>query len=78
MEFALRSRGASTVIASHWNVTWWAASRFFLALFRYWLDEGMPRAQAWRRAILDQADPTSSPDSGLPGACAFSLFGDWR
>jgi hypothetical protein len=80
LEFALRARGASSVIASHWDVAWDSAAAFFAAFFERWLVDGERRADAWRHAILDRA---ASPGGRAAGsavleACAFSLFGDWR
>jgi hypothetical protein len=45
LEWALVARGASTVLASHWNISFTTAVVFFERFYRGWLADGLSRAQ---------------------------------
>jgi CHAT domain-containing protein len=77
LEFALRSKGGRTIIASHWHVDVELAAAFFHQYYKNWLDTGLSRAQAWRQSILtNMADADTTAQ--MCAHCAFSIHGDWR
>ncbi|MGC2080255.1 MAG: CHAT domain-containing protein, partial [Xanthobacteraceae bacterium] len=77
LEWALIARGASTVLASHWNISFTIAIAFFERFYGEWLTDGLSRAQASRRAMLTLRDDADFASYGLEWA-AFTLIGDWR
>jgi CHAT domain-containing protein len=77
LEWALVARGASTVLASHWNVDFTTAVAFFERFYAGWLVDGLSRAQASRRAMLLLRDDPALASHGLDWA-AFTLIGEWR
>jgi hypothetical protein len=77
LEWALVARGASTVVASHWNIKFSVAVAFFERFYAFWLGEGLSRAVANRRAMLAVRDDPALPNCELDWA-AFTLIGDWR
>ena len=77
LEWALIARGASTVLASHWNISFTTAVAFFERFYRGWIVDGLSRAQASRRAMLEVRDDPDFASYGLEWA-AFTLIGDWR
>jgi CHAT domain-containing protein len=77
LEWALIARGASTVLASHWNISFTAAVAFFQRFYGGWLVDGLSRAQASRRAMLMLRDDAAFASYGLEWT-AFTLIGDWR
>jgi len=77
LEWALVARGASTVLASHWNISFTTAVAFFEHFYRGWLVDGLSRAEASRRAMLTLRDDAAFSAYGMEWA-AFTLIGDWR
>jgi CHAT domain-containing protein len=77
LEWALVARGASTVLASHWNISFTTAVVFFERFYRGWLADGLSRAQANRRAMLTLRNDAAFASYGMEWA-AFTLIGDWR
>jgi CHAT domain-containing protein len=77
LEWALVARGASTVLASHWNVSFTMAIAFFERFYSGWLVDGLSRAQASRCAMLALRDNPAFGSYGLEWA-AFTVIGDWR
>lgn len=77
LEWALVARGAGTVLASHWNISFTTAVAFFELFYEGWLADGLSRAQASRRAMLTLRDDAAFASYGLEWA-AFTLIGDWR
>ena len=77
LEWALIARGASTVLASHWNISFTTAVAFFERFYRGWLADGLSRAQASRHAMLTLRNDAAFASYGLEWA-AFTLIGDWR
>jgi CHAT domain len=77
LEWALVARGASTVLASHWNISFSTAIAFFERFYRGWLADGLSRAEASRRAMLAMRDDSVFASYGMEWA-AFTLIGDWR
>jgi CHAT domain-containing protein len=77
LEWALVARGASTVLASHWNVDFTTAVAFFERFYAGWLADGLSRAEASRRAMLALRDDPALASYGLDWA-AFTLIGEWR
>jgi CHAT domain-containing protein len=77
MEMSLRLCGASSVLATHWNVLSEQAAIFAIEFYRRWLRDGLTRGDAWRRSIEflmgREADSASAAHW-----CAFSLLGGWR
>jgi hypothetical protein len=77
LEWALVARGAITVLASHWNISFTTAVAFFERFYGGWLTDGLSRAQASRRAMLALRDDPAFASYGMEWA-AFTLIGDWR
>jgi CHAT domain-containing protein len=77
LEWALLARGASTVLASHWDVSFSAALAFFDHFYEGWLRDGHSRAEACRSAAHAIRDGQEFAGYGLEWA-AFTLIGDWR
>lgn len=75
LEIALRMKGISSVIASHWDIEWRSANAFLSTFYDCWLAKRMTRAKAWQRA---NEAARSSDSSGRSLGSAFSLYGDWR
>lgn len=77
MELALRLCGASSVLATHWDVLTASASAFSREFYARWLGAGASRARAWRESIEtlmgEERDPVDAAQW-----CMFSLYGDWR
>jgi hypothetical protein len=77
LEWALIARGASTVLASHWNISFTTAVVFFERFYEGWLVDGLSRAQACRHAMLALREDPALQAYGLEWA-AFTLIGNWR
>jgi hypothetical protein len=77
LEWALIARGASTVLASHWNISFTTAVAFFERFYQGWLVGGLSRAEAFRHAMLALRDDPAFHAYGLEWA-AFTLIGNWR
>lgn len=77
LEFALRARGADSVLASHWSVTASLAADFYEAFYAAWLTDGLGRGKAWQTAVLAGIGSGRTLQEKC-AACAFSLYGDWR
>lgn len=77
LEMALRLCGASSVLATHWNVKWSDASVFSREFYRRWLGENISRGEAWRQTVEALMNREKSPSRATEW-CAFSLFGGWR
>ncbi len=73
LEMTLRLCGASSVLASHWNVNTEMMTTFCHHFYDNWVNKKMSRAGAWRKVILEDI-----PTIDVPILCGFSLFGDWR
>ena len=67
LEWALIARGASTVLASHWNISFTTAVAFFERFYCGWLANGLSRAQASRRAMLTLRTMPLSPPMAWSG-----------
>lgn len=76
MEMALRLNGASSVLATHWQVRSEVASEFTREFYRNWLVERLPRGVSWRKAI-EACWSAPSPELAAE-SFAFSLFGGWH
>jgi CHAT domain-containing protein len=76
LEWALLAKGATMVLASHWDVDYRSAGAFCRHFHQAWLHQGVSRIAAWREAVTrTRMDPEGgSPDDWA----AFSLAGDWR
>lgn len=77
MEFALRLCGASSVLATHWDVLSASAATFARAFYGRWLGDGLSRAEAVRRTMQALAKAEVRQDDAMEW-CAYSLYGDWR
>ncbi|HEX5006294.1 MAG TPA: CHAT domain-containing protein, partial [Hyphomonadaceae bacterium] len=77
LEWALIGRGASTALASHWDVFFATAVAYFARFYKGWLSDGLSRAQASRAAMLALRDDPAFARYGLDWA-AFTLIGEWR
>jgi CHAT domain-containing protein len=77
LEMALRLAGASSVLASHWQVRTQDAGEFSAMFYRYWLQEGRSRAAAWREAIRSLMRNETNAVRAAEWS-AFSLFGAWQ
>jgi hypothetical protein len=76
LEFAFRRCGASSLLATHWEVLAQQASEFSAEFYRRWLG-GDSRAEAWRsttRHFMSQAETAGAAAE----RCAFSLYGAWH
>lgn len=76
LEMALRWSGASSLLATHWDVRSDDAMIFCEHFYHEWLAMGNSRARAWQLAIQALADP-DAPIDNQARWCAFSLFGGW-
>lgn len=92
LEWALLQAGASSLLATHWNVDATGSAAFSLRFYQKWLFDGCSRARAWRESVLELIAEESTFDRSSvdtqkvnrtrqPGAyywAGFSLSGDWR
>lgn len=70
---ALLARGARSVVVSQWNVDGQATRMLMTRFYRYWLHDGLSKAEALRRA---QGDVRNTPGFRSPRFwAAFQLFG---
>lgn len=76
LEMALRWSGASSLLATHWDVRSDDAMIFCDYFYRAWIIDGLSRGRAWQLAIQSLADPDAPIDCQARW-CAFSLFGGW-
>jgi len=79
LDLAFLLAGAQSLLTTHWDVSAHASADFSRRFYQKWLLEGATRAAAWRAAILELRDASTTGD--LPGEyywAAFSLSGDWR
>ncbi|MFB2935748.1 CHAT domain-containing protein [Aerosakkonemataceae cyanobacterium BLCC-F154] len=83
LEWAFLLNGASSLLASHWNVeaTW--AAKFSIKFYQKWLVEKASRAVAWRETVLELIRESHDLERTHPEHTAyywapFSLSGDWR
>ena len=77
MEMVLRLCGASSVLATHWDVVSSQVTDFSKKFYELWLGSGLPRGQAWRKSI--EFFINNEPNPGAKAQwCAFSLFGGWH
>ena len=94
LEWAFLLSGASSLLASHWNVDADWAAKFSIEFYQKWLFENVSRAVAWRDTVLDLFSECESQEQELKRKhpeldrehperrayywAAFSLSGDWR
>ncbi len=77
LDWAFFQLGASSLLASHWNVSAELSAEFFLRFYRSWLEQGNSRATAWRETVLGMMAQKGELANPYAWA-AFSLSGDWR
>lgn len=77
LDWAFFQQGASSLLASHWDVSAELSSEFFLRFYRSWLERGSSRATAWRQTVLGMMGEQGALANPYAWA-AFSLSGDWR
>jgi CHAT domain-containing protein len=77
LDWAFIQAGAASLVSTHWNVSAAAAARFFTRFYARWIDDGQPRAAAFRATVLELLGSDRSPDA-LWQWSAFSLTGDFR
>ena len=76
LEWAMLTKGAATVLASHWHVNFRSAGAFCRHFVQSFLDRKTSRIAAWQHARTETA---RDPEGGKRHDCdAFSLSGDWR
>jgi CHAT domain-containing protein len=92
LEWALIQAGASSLLATHWNVDAASSADFSLRFYRNWLLGKQSKAEAWRNSVLEliaEQSGTAAKDGvtprdkrpRLPAAyywASVSLSGDWR
>jgi CHAT domain-containing protein len=77
LEWSLLQRGASSILATQWDVRADTTSEFVTRFYRRWLKEGQTRARAWQDTVcefMDSGTQLAKPSNWA----AFSLSGDWR
>jgi CHAT domain-containing protein/tetratricopeptide (TPR) repeat protein len=74
LEWALLQAGATSLLATHWNVEASASAEFSVRFYREWLVNRRPRRVAWRDTVLELLQSHETPNDWA----AFSLSGDWR
>lgn len=77
LDWAFIQAGAASLVSTHWNVSAAAAARFFTRFYTRWIDDGQPRATAFRATLLELLGSNRSADA-LSHWSAFSLTGDFR
>ena len=77
LDWALIQAGASSLVSTHWKVSAACAARFFALFYEKWLEEGRPRATAFRETTLELLSGVHTPED-LRRWTAFSLTGDFR
>jgi CHAT domain-containing protein len=83
LEWTLLQAGASSLLATHWDVDVEWVAEFSEMFYQKWLFKGVSRAAAWRESVLNLME--KNPPSEHEAAkyleyfwAAFSLSGDWR
>lgn len=77
LDWAFIQAGATSLVSTHWEVGAAAAARFFTRFYSRWVDDGQPRAAAFRATMRELLQG----DHGAPALqqwAAFSLTGDFR
>lgn len=77
MEMVLRLCGASSILATHWDVASSQVSDFSRKFYELWLNSRLTRGQAWRKS-MEFFINNESTSSAKAQWCAFSLFGGWH
>jgi CHAT domain-containing protein len=77
LDWALFQLGASSLLASHWDVSAELSAEFFLRFYRTWLEQKKSRATAWRETVLGMMNEAGAIAEPYAWS-AFSLSGDWR
>ena len=82
LEWALLQAGATSLLATHWNVYVESVAEFSEMFYQKWLFEGVSRAVAWRETVLNFMQKNPLPEHNIKHPeffwAAFSLSGDWR
>ncbi|PSB16995.1 CHAT domain-containing protein [Phormidesmis priestleyi ULC007] len=83
LEWALLQAGATSLLATHWDVDVEWVAEFSEMFYQKWLFEGVSRAVAWRESVLNLMKKNSLPEYEATKHleyfwAAFSLSGDWR
>ena len=78
LEWALLQAGATSLLATHWNVNGEWVAEFSEMFYQKWLFEGVSRAVAWRESVLELMKKNSAAKHPEYYWAAFSLSGDWR
>src|SRR5205085_1998335 len=53
MEWAFFYKGVASVISANWNIDVHWSNKIFVAFYKAWLQDGMSKAAAHRKALLD-------------------------
>lgn len=77
LDWAFIQAGAASLVSTHWNVSAAAAARFFTRFYTRWIDDGQPRAAAFRATLFELLGSDRSAEA-LSLWSAFSLTGDFR
>ena len=77
LDWALIQSGATSLVSTHWAVSASRAAQFFDGFYKRWIGEQLPRAEAFRRTLLELMGNDRSPWA-LSQYAAFSLTGDFR
>ena len=79
LEWAFLLSGASSILASNWDVDYRYAAHFCNKFYEYWLLKGHTRAKAFQLAALEiLKDPLPANYPAAYFWAGFSLMGDWR
>ena len=79
LEWAFLLSGASSLLASNWDVDYRFAAQFCIHFYENWLKKGLSRAQAFQQAALTIMNGPLPAQHVAPYYWAgFSLMGDWR
>lgn len=79
LEWAFLLSGASSILASNWDVDYRYAAHFCNKFYENWLLKGQTRAKAFQAAALEiMQEPLPDQHPAAYFWAGFSLMGDWR
>ncbi len=79
LEWAFLLSGASSLLASNWDVDYRFAAQFCIRFYEHWLQNNLSRAEAFQQAALSMINsPLPTQNAGPYYWAGFTLMGDWR
>ncbi|GAI78437.1 unnamed protein product, partial [marine sediment metagenome] len=78
LEWTMLLAGASSILATHWNVGANHSYEFLNRFYQYWLHDKMSKAKAWRKTVLELKKSKNTELNSPYAYAAYSLTGTWK